>query len=277
MSDGLFGFNVGQFLLLYIGLLLVAAAMSFLMTNLLRPDGIVRIVEDTNDLALLARGRRRFGEATITRMLTTGAIACNSNGIFSLIRRDLIQHGVDLAIANATPGNWKALMDAANPHAEQIESRLVANGLFMAGPLYTRLRLLLILPFMALILLGGLRLTVDISHDQSVRILAALLVLTLAFSLARYFTADRRTKAGITVLDRIKLANRRLLDAPTIDELPKAVALFGTVALVGSSYAHIHRISGQAKGGCGGGCAGGGVCGSSDDSGGGGCGGGGGD
>jgi uncharacterized protein (TIGR04222 family) len=274
MSEGLYGFTAGQFLFLYVVLLGTAGVLSGLIASLLRLEGVDRTVEDADDLALLANGRQRFGEATITRLLTERVIANNPNGTFHLLRRDLARSGVDFAVANATPGNWKALMKAAKPYADQTERRLIANGLMMEEALFARSRLLLTLPFIALALFGGLRLMIGVARDRPVGFLAALLIVTLGIAVARYLMADQRTKAGIRVLNQIKRANQRLLQAPTHDELPHAVALFGTVALLGSSYSNVHKLRdlGNGGGGCGSGDSGG-----DGGGGGGGCGGCGGD
>lgn len=241
MSEGLHSFTPEQFLLLYIMLMVLAAALSWSIAIFLRSAGLVREVSDADELAILARGRRRFGETAITRLLKNRIITLNPSNTFSLYRPGLAQSGVDVALANATPCNWKALLKAAKPYAEQTEHSLIADGLIMGGPSFALLRLLVILPFLALTVFCGSRLMMDLAQDRPVGLLTLLLVVTFGAALVRYRAADRRTNAGIAIIKQMKKENQRLRRWPTADELPQAVALFGTVALVGSSFDRVHK------------------------------------
>jgi hypothetical protein len=105
-------------------------------------------------------------------------------------------------------------------------------------------------------------------RERPIGFLSALLVLTALLAIVRWFSVDRRTKAGLTAVAATKEQSDRIRRAPTDTDVGLAVALFGTTVLAGSAWWDFHRMRAATSGDGGGGSSDGG----SD---GGGCGGGG--
>jgi uncharacterized protein (TIGR04222 family) len=243
MSEGLYGFTADEFLFLYAVLLILALVLSRWIANLSRPKGKRRKVTDPDEQAILANGRKRFGEAALTRLITTGVINNGDvDGSFMAIQPDRAVTPADIAVVNAIPASWKALLDVAKPYGDDAVQRLVSNGLMMEAQALDRLKRLQALPFAALLLFGGLRFIVGIARGRPVGFLFILLLTTIVMAAFRHLKADQRTRTGIKAVRAAKVANRRLKRAPTVDELPQAVALFGTAVLAGSSFEYVHRL-----------------------------------
>jgi uncharacterized protein (TIGR04222 family) len=242
MSEGLYGFTADEFLFLYAFLLILAIVLSRWIASRVRTKGKRRKVTDPDELAILANGRKRFGEASLIRLITTGIINTGDDGRFVAVQPDLAIAPAHVAVVNATPSPWKVLLAVAKPYGDDATQRLVSNGLMMDTQALDRLKRLQALPFAALLLFGGLRFIVGIVRDRPTGFLFILLLITLVMAAFRHLKADQRTRTGIKAVRAAKVANRRLKRAPTVDELPQAVALFGTAVLAGSSFEYVHRL-----------------------------------
>ena len=130
------------------------------------------------------------------------------------------------------------------------------------------------LPYAVLIAFGATKMIVGSLRDRPIGYLTALVVLTVIAGAIRWFTIDRRTRAGRDAVHEARERSLRLRQAPTSPEVGIAVALFGTAVLAGSAFGDFHRLrsnAGSGRDGGGGSCGGGG----GGSGGGGGCGGGG--
>ena len=152
-------------------------------------------------------------------------------------------------------------------HAERVAARLCRAGLLQRPEEHTRLRLVAILPFVMLFMLGLYRQRAGSALGEPTGFLIVLLVLTVVLAVMRYATCDPRTAAGVAAVRELRHRNGRLNQAPRPDEAAMAVALFGTGVLVGTPWEPVHALrqresdgggdgGGDGGSGCGGGCGG---------------------
>jgi uncharacterized protein (TIGR04222 family) len=259
------------FLWLY-GLLLVASfGLSRYAAYRLRPDGSRHPVSDPDSLALLTGGPVRLAEAAIARLMANGVLAHASGQRFIKTGRGnaTLASPVDRAmVALPAPARWRDLWRAAKREADALRAALERQGLLMDAEAATQLRIVQILPFVALLMLGTARLVRGIMLDHAVGYLIVLMLITLVFGLSR-LTVDRRTRAGQQAVRSARVDWQRLRLAPTQPEMALAVAVFGTAVLAGSALEPLHRLRNNSGGdggsadssGCGSGGCGGGGCG----------------
>lgn len=270
MSFGLSGLSGGEFLLLYMGLFIVAVIASFLLGAWMRPPGDEAGTPGDDELAILAGGKQRFTEATIARLLGNGAIEVSGNKGFVVVRGDAGTTSAERAITRqAGIVTWQDAAKATGQDVDAILDRLEAKGWWIGGGAAWQLRLIQALPFALLLIFGLFRQQAGAAEGEPTGFLIGLLALTALIGLFRLFAVDRRTKAGKAVLARAMQGNDRLRRAPQEHEMGSAVALFGTGVLVGTPFVAMHTMR-QASNGDSGGSSD-----SSSSDGGSGCGGGG--
>lgn len=259
----------GEFLALYAVLLMVVIYLGFAIPHHLRARGREIGALEDEQAAYLAGGRERYAELVATRLMTSEAITItadrkklaigNANGA----RRA----GEAAILALPSPTDWSAIDRALRPFAENVLKGLIAAGLLMRWPRVTMIRLSQTLPYLLLIALGVSRWRYGNVLDHPTGFLAALLILTAILALVRWFTPERRTRSGISAIEDAQTRAERLRRAPMPEEIPLAVALFGTVVLAGSGLTDFHQMrtdsngSSDGGGGCGGGGGGCGGCG----------------
>lgn len=258
----------GEFLALYVVLLMGAIYTGFAIPHYLRARGREAGVLEYEQTAYLAGGRERYAELVATRLMASEAIAITAD------RKVAIRHAASASgsgeaaiLALPSPTDWSAIDNALRPCAERVRKGLIASGLLMRRPHIALIRLCQTLPYLLLITLGISRWRYGNALDHPTGFLTALLILTAVFALIRWFTPERRTQSGIDAIEEAQTHAERLRRAPMSDEIPLAVALFGTVVLAGSSLTDFHQMrtdsngSGDGGGGCGGGGGGCGGCG----------------
>lgn len=269
MSLGPFDLAGGPFLILYGALFAATLAAGFVIPRRLRPAGQRQRVTDVDQLAFLAGGGARFGDAVVARLLAARTLVMTGKDSFA------VRAGAGGAAASAAerqvlalpaPMRWREIKSILRACAEPLEQRMVAAGLLVGEAERRALRLSALLPYALLLAFGATKWAIGIARDRPVGFLTALLVATALCAAIRWFTLDRRTQAGIDAVADAAVRARRLRAAPASDEIGLAVALFGTAVLAGSGWAEFHRLR----------SAGGGDSGTGGDGGGGGCGGGGG-
>jgi uncharacterized protein (TIGR04222 family) len=275
-----------QFLMIY-GLLFVAASiLSNVVARLAYPAGREHRLTDPDQLALLSGGQTRLTEAIVTRMLVSGAIEHIGGGNFRLLSAEAVPCEIvrllspegasgemERDIVAMMPASLPAIQARIKPYGDALDRKLTHLGLLMTDAESTRLRVGIVLPLLLLGCLGFVRMIQGMINDRPVGFLIAFIIVTSGLAILRVSKIGRHTRAGLTMLEAAKGAYGRLYAAPTTAEMPMAVAMFGTVVLVGSFlgplHAHIHRRRrGGSDSGSGGGSGG-------DGGGGGGCGGGG--
>jgi uncharacterized protein (TIGR04222 family) len=268
MSLGLFDLTGGPFLALYIALLAVVLVGGFVLTALVRPAGRSRPVEGEFELAYLAGGARRLADAVAARLLATGSLVMTGQS-FSVSAPLPGASAAELAVLGlSSPFRWGSIEGAVDKHARAVDHRLVEDGLLMDASQTLRIRLWVVMPFLALILVGATKLLIGLSRGRPVGFLTVLLIVTVVLAMARWRGIDRCTRAGRTVLSRVRRDSERIKKAPTKPEAAMAVALFGTAVLAGSALSGLHVLRGGTSGsggvsgcgggggGCGGGCGG---------------------
>jgi uncharacterized protein (TIGR04222 family) len=262
-----FDLTGGPFLSLYAALFALALVAGLIIPRWLRPEGGSAHRLDADRLAYLAGGRERFGEALTARLLATRALSL-VRGKFHTEGRDAGRTSAERSVlALPSPTSWGAVSRTLRPHAATVEDRLVADGLLMDGGTTLQMRLWQTLPYLLLLGFGAIKLEVGIARDRPVGFLTIFLIVTAVFALVRFLAVDRRTRVAVEALSDARRTSERLKRAPTVTETDMAVALFGTMVLVGSGWSDFHQMRSSSSSGDGG------SSGSSSDGGGGGAGG----
>ena len=269
MSLGPFDLTGGPFLQLYGMLFGITIVAGFLIPRWIRPGGHAGLVTDIGELAYLAGGMARFTDAVVAHLLATRALAMVGKKAFHARTRGVGRTEVELAVlALSGEQSWKGISQSLKSHAEPIERRLVADCLLMDARQTLQTRFWQTLPYFLLLPFGAIKVVVGQMRQHPVGYLVVLLILTAILALIRWLAVDRRTQGGHDALDGARSRAARLKLAPTSTETDLAVALFGTVVLVGSGWSDFHELRTASSGGdggissgCGGGGCGGGGCG----------------
>lgn len=259
--------DAGQFLALYGALLVIAVYLGFAIPRHLRPFGRQPATLSDDQAAYLGGGSNRFFELVIARLMARGAVAMAPDRKIAIQEtdgRDVQGEGGILALPS--PADWSAIEKALRPGADLLRNRLIAEQLLMDPGRVAMIRICQTAPYMLLITFGVSRWRYGNALDHPTGFLTALLILTVALALTRWLSGERRTHGGIAAIEDAQIRAQRLRLAPTAGEFPLAVALFGTVVLVGSSWNEFHQMRTDSSnsndgGGCGGGGGGCGGCG----------------
>lgn len=272
MSLGPFDLTGGPFLILYGGLLILTIIAGFTIPRWLRPEGRTPRRIDTDDLAWLAGGGTRLAETVAARLLSTRQLAMAGKNKFTPGQFGGGTPVERSVLALPDGASWDRVAGAVGKHGDGIRERLVDAGLLMDGWNALQMRFFQTLPYFLLLGFGYAKLLIGEARGKPVGYLTALLVVTGILALIRFAAFDRRTRAGQEALAEARTRSERLRRAPAGGEADLAVALFGTVVLVGSDWGGFHQMraasSGSDSGSGGSGCGSGG-----SGCGGGGCGG----
>ncbi len=267
MGLGPFDLMGGPFLTLYAGLFAAAFVAGIVIPRWLRPEGRPGAVTQVDQLAYLAGGAIRFGEALTARLLSAGALVIHSGTIAIRSTTSGATSAERSVLALPSPVKWGQLAFAIRQDAEALDAALVQRGLLIDRASGLALRFWQTAPYLVLLPFGAIKWEVGTMRDRPVGYLTAFLVATAVFALIRFAALDRRTRAGIAALQDAKLQSARLRRAPTTEEAGLAVALFGTGVLAGSSLSELHSLrsssssdsgSGSSSSDGGSGCGGGG-------------------
>jgi len=275
MSLGPFDLPGGPFLQLYGVLLVLTLAAGFFLPRWLRPEGSTPRNLDTDRLAVLSGGGPRLAETVTARLLASRQLAIDGQKFVAgtLGGGSPAERSV---LALPQPADWGAVARAVGRHADEIRERLVADGLLLDGWTALQLRFWSTSPYLLLLAFGWIKLQIGEARGRPVGFLTMLLIVTAVLAVIRFASVDRRTRAGQDVLAETRARSDRLRRAPAGGETDLAVALFGTVVLVGSDWGDFHRMrasdngsssdsgSSSSSDGGGSGCGGGGCggCGS---------------
>ncbi len=267
-----FGAYTGSdFLLLYGGLLVAAVAAGMWIPAFLRAEGHMATLADADEAAVLAGGPGRMTIAVLTGLYADGALQSFGKDKMLVARdqnaatpagRAILRSGGSFSLAEA----HKALKD----YASEVEQRLIDKGLLIDKGARWQMRLLAVLPYLALLALGWYRQRAGAALGEPTGFLVMLMVLTAVLAVWRLSSISSRTRAGEDMLSSERDRSARLRSAPTAPEAGLAVALFGTGVLVGTPFEPVHAMRQQAGSDSG---SGGGDSGGSSGCGGGGCGG----
>jgi uncharacterized protein (TIGR04222 family) len=265
-----FDWTAGPFLALYVSLAVIVFVSGFSFRSMIGPAAQATHQLNVLELAYLAAGARRLGDAVLLS-LTSG------NGA------TIAPKGQTITVTDQTP--LATLMDrppplpfqpemtrqqfqtAVEPLVERVQRHLQEFGYYPTDDQMNSFRMTF-LPFVFVLLVFGLnKVLVGAERHHPVGILVVLLVIT---TIAGVVLAKRpaRTRAGNDALQHYQASHARASRAPLDHELLLALALSGAVVLSGTAYAPVYAASrtmngaGDAGGGCSGsGCGGGGGCG----------------
>jgi len=262
-----------DFLIFYSALLAAGTFAAWWIPAQLRETGRRGESLDAEGAALLSGGRDRFADAVLADLFVRGALEPAGSDRLSVVRRDVACGAAGKALL--AEGGQMTRIEARRVidlHAERIAARLQRSGLLMWPEQQTRLRWLSVMPFGVLLVIGLYRQRAGSALGEPTGYLVILMVLTAMLALIRFLWTDPRTWSGIMAVNDLRRTSSRIARAPTPEEAPLAVALFGTGVLVGTPWEPVHAIRQRASDG---GDSGSGSGGDSGGDGGSGCGGGG--
>jgi uncharacterized protein (TIGR04222 family) len=223
------------------------------------------------ELAYLAGGEQRVGDAVITGLLTSNAATLSADGCTIDADGAKLAMQPDLApfAQPCLSGEMKRrdFQRMIRPGLDSVRAKLEGLGLCPDSSLLPAYRFKVLALFAVPLFIGIERVGIGWERQKPVGFLIALLIITAIAALS-FLRAPRLTRAGHEVLAAAQMQHSRAARAPLENELMLAVALTGLVVLHGTSYNALYAASQANDGSAGGGCSGGG-----GDGGGGGCGG----
>lgn len=239
-----------EFLMVYIALLGLCSLAAWWLPAQLGAGKRRGESPDDESLALLAGGRERFADSLLADLFARGGLATGPGGKLVVADPRISTSPAGRAILAAegplSLTEARALLDT---HADRAAARLRRGGLMLRPEEVSRLRWLSVAPFAVLLLIGFYRERAGTALGEPTGLLIALMVVTAALALFRFFRIDRRTTAGIAEVARHQSASARLARAPQAGEVAMAVALFGTGVLVGTPWEPFHALRQQSGSG----------------------------
>jgi len=267
-----FNWTAGPFLTLYLALAFTIFWLGFRLKSEIgpsaQPSGRLGILE----LAYLAGGARRLGDAVLFTLTSGNGAVIEPDG-----RKINVIDQAPLAGLVGQPPRMQFQPDmtrqqfqmAIEPIVERIQQRLQRSGYCPSQEQMASFRMT-VLPFVGLLVVFGITKAVVGSMRHHPVDFLLFLILVTAIAGVVLATTPRRTRAGTNVLEGYQASHERASRAPLDHELLLAVALTGAVVLTGTAHASVYSASqtmSSSGDGGGGGCGGGG------GGGGGGCGG----
>lgn len=268
-----FNWTAGPFLTLYLALAFTIFVLGFRLKSQIGPAARATGKLGALELAYLAGGARRLGDAVLLRLTSGHGATINSNGY-----RITVSDQSPLATLISQPPRMQFQPDmtrqqfqtAIDPVITRIVELLEKSGYCPSREQMASFRLE-VLPFVALLIVFGItKAVIGSSRHHPVDFLIILIVLTV-FAGILLAKTPRRTQAGTDILETYQSSNERASRAPRDQELLLALALSGPVVLTGTAHASVYGASQTMSSG--GGDGGGGGCGGGGGGGGGGCGG----
>lgn len=262
-----FDWTAEPFLALYLTLAFMVFFLGFSVRSTIGPAARLTHPVSELELAYLAGGARRLGDAALLGMTSANGASIslenhkitvtNQRPLAALMSRPpLLQFEPDMT--------RQQFQTAIQPLVARVQSRLQELGYYPTDDQMTSFRMTF-LPFVALLLaFGAIKVMVGTERHHPVGILITLLVVT-AFGGVLLAKSPTRTRAGKDALRAYQATHARAARAPRDHELLLAVALSGPVILSSTAYASVYAASqtmnsgGDGGSGCGGG--GGGGCG----------------
>ena len=238
-----------DFLMFYTMLLGLSAFAAWYIPAHLHEPGRHAAADDLESIALLAGGRKRMTDSLLADLYVRGALVEADKGTLYVAARDLPvgPAGKALLAINA-PVTLDEARKAIHIHADRVAARLRRAGLLLRSEEHSRLRLMAISPFAALLALGLYRQRAGSAADEPTGFLIVLLVVSAGLAVFRFVTCDARTAAGKAAVQQMRARNGRFSRAPRPDEAAMAVALFGTGVLVGTPWGPVHAMRQQGSG-----------------------------
>jgi uncharacterized protein (TIGR04222 family) len=265
-----FDWTAAPFLALYVIIAAIVFSRGFSVRSMIGPAARTTDRLSVLELAYLAGGARRLGDAVLLGLMSGNgaAIALKHHTITVTDQTPLATFiGRPPLLAVSPDMTRQQFQTAVDPLVERVQRRLQELGYYPTDEQMASFRRA-VLPFVVLLLVFGIiKILVGAERHHPVGILVVLLFLTMLAGIA-LAKRPARTRAGEEVLQTHRAAHARASRAPLDHELLLAVALSGTVVLSGTAYASVYSATQTMNGG---GCSGGG--GGCGGGGGGGCGG----
>ncbi|MDB5970338.1 MAG: hypothetical protein JWQ90_2788 [Hydrocarboniphaga sp.] len=268
----------------FLGLFLPLVAIAIFAAQLLRwllrrSDGAANPVNLTAlELAYLAGGRSRMMDAAIAELLASGIVSWDA-AVGLKVGADPAGLTPELrAVANMIRLEPKParLARKLGPALRPVQASLERRGLILgAAAIWRRQWLSAAIPA-ALCAYGIAKIAIGMSRHKPVDILVVLCIVLAVYALVLLFRRPLRSWNGDAALQQARRTHTAAMRVPRASDLGLAVALLGTGAMAGSTYAAYHEArrspdsgdggssscssgggDGGGSGGCGG-CGGGG-------------------
>lgn len=262
-----FDWTAGPFLTLYVSLSVIVFVIGLELRSTIGPAARMTHPLSELELAYLAGGARRLGDAVLLSLTAANGASIDPKGrSITVTNQEPIQSLMSRAPLLSVQRSMtrQQFQSAVQPLVERVQARLQGLGYCPTDVQLTSFRMN-VLPFIVLLLLFGLtKALLGAERHHPVGILVFLLIATAmgGVLLAR---SPIRTRAGKEALASYKASHKRASRAPLDHELLLAVALSGPVILSGTPYAPVYAASkkmssggGDGGSGCGGGGGGGG-------------------
>ena len=269
MTGNPFDWTAGPFLGFYLAIAAVVFMLGFNFRSMLGEPAQATRELSVLELAYLAGGARRLGDAALLSLAAGDGATIAPKG-HKITVTDLAPLTTLIGQPTSLPMRpdmtRQQFQVAVKPLVERVQRRLQDLGYYPTAEQMSAFRTK-VLPFVALLwAFGAVKAVVGAERGHPIGFLVVLLVATAfgGFAVAKY---PARTRAGNDVLQTYQATHARASRAPLGPELLLAVALSGAVVLSGTAYASVYAAS-QTMSGDGDGGGGG-----SDGGGGGGCGG----
>ena len=236
-------YSGADFLLFYGGMLLTSIVAGIWIAAVMRPPGRSGKPEGHEELALLADGAARHAAAVLSSLFAKDALDQSDKNKLRVTRTESFDTDAERAVLRKVGDFTLAeVRKTLKPETERVEQRLIRRGLLMDSGERWRLRVISILPYAALLLIGLYRQQAGAALGEPTGILVVLLFVTVICAIVRLAAFNPRTMAGNAALKELEEKSSRLKRAPQQSEAGFAVALFGTAVLVGTPWEPLHAV-----------------------------------
>jgi uncharacterized protein (TIGR04222 family) len=251
--------TAGSFLTFYVSTVFLIWFAAWLVRRRLGESLRGHPILSAPELAYLADGAERVGDAAVTGLLTSNAATLSSDGLTIDIDATKLATHPDLApFAQAgLSGKMKRrdFQQKIRPGVEYIRVKLEELGLCPDRSLLPGYRLKILILFAVPLLLGIEKAGAGPERDNPGSFLIILLIVTVIEAL-NFLRAPRLTRAGHEVLAAAQLRHSRAARPLLEHELMLAVALTGLVVLSGTPLNALYAASQPGGAGECGGCSG---------------------
>ena len=272
-----FDWTAGPFLMLYTVAAVALFLIGFRLKSMIGPAVPATGRLNELELAYLAGGAQRLGDAALLCLTRKKAATVAPKGYEINVTSTAplaAMIGRPLSLWLPPDMSRQQFQKAIAPLVESVRGRLQTLGYCPTAKDVTSFRVSM-LPFFGLLIMFGIMKTmIGVERHHPVGFLIMFMLVT-AFAAIAVAAGPARTRAGNEALQDYQATHARAARAPRDHELLLAVALAGPVVLSGTTYAAVYAASRGAgsTGSGGGGCGGGGDGGGGGGGGGGGCGG----
>ena len=272
MELGLAQYDAGDFLALYAGLIALGLLLAIVVPMMLRPVGEPAQPANSGQYAALASGKSRYAEAVMADLLASGRLEIEGK-TFRVTDRQPAMGGAETRLMSLGDNfGWRSFARSIDGSYQADRDALVAAGLLNGPGQALPVRLVAVVPMVAIVLLGLYRFRAGQAEGEPVGILAVMIALGVVAIAWRLLAGIRRTREGDRAMKEARQENLGLKRAPTNDQMALGVAIFGTAVLAGTPHDPLHAMR-HGSGDAGGGAAGDGGGDGGSGCGGGGCGG----